>query len=58
MTMANSLAYYNAAIITALKSFIVQAPGFYITNLPEYLLCHSCLLLLDNHFTYFTGMGV
>ncbi len=58
MTMANTLAYYNVATITSLKIFIVQAPGVYITNLPDYLLCHSCLLLLDNHFTYFSGMGI
>ncbi len=25
--MANTLAYYDAATITAVKSFIVQAPG-------------------------------
>ncbi len=25
--MANTLAYYDTAIITAVKSFIVQAPG-------------------------------
>ncbi len=25
--MANTLAYYDTAIITAIKSFIVQAPG-------------------------------
>jgi hypothetical protein len=27
MEVANTLAYYNAATITAVKSFIVQAPG-------------------------------
>ncbi len=26
--MANTLAYYNTAAITAVKSFIVQAPGW------------------------------
>ena len=26
--MANTLAYYDTATITAVKSFIVQAPGF------------------------------
>ena len=28
--MANTLAYYDTATITAVKSFIVQAPGFKI----------------------------
>jgi hypothetical protein len=27
MQVANTLAYYDTAIITAVKSFIVQAPG-------------------------------
>ncbi len=27
MEVANTLAYYNTATITAVKSFIVQAPG-------------------------------
>ncbi len=27
--MANTLAYYNTATITAVKSFIVQAPGHF-----------------------------
>jgi hypothetical protein len=27
MEVANTLAYYNTATLTALKSFIVQAPG-------------------------------
>jgi hypothetical protein len=31
MQVANTLAYYDMAIITAVKSFIVQAPG------PKYL---------------------
>ena len=28
MEVANTLAYYDKATITAVKSFIVQAPGF------------------------------
>jgi hypothetical protein len=28
MAVANTLAYYVSATITAVKSFIVQAPGF------------------------------
>ncbi len=30
--MANTLAYYDMAIITAVKSFIVQAPGPSVLN--------------------------
>ena len=27
MAVANTLAYYNTVIISAIKSFIIQAPG-------------------------------
>jgi hypothetical protein len=30
--VANTLAYYDTAIITAVKSFIVQAPGVNVTK--------------------------
>ncbi len=30
MAVANTLAYYDTATITAVKSFIVQAPGYTI----------------------------
>jgi hypothetical protein len=33
MEVANTLAYYNAATITAVKCFIVQAPGVCIIKL-------------------------
>ena len=33
MGVANTLAYYDTAIITAVKSFIVQAPGACIIKL-------------------------
>jgi hypothetical protein len=31
MEVANTLAYYDKATITAVKSFIVQAPGYYVS---------------------------
>ncbi len=31
MKVANTLAYYDKATITAVKSFIVQAPGYYVS---------------------------
>jgi hypothetical protein len=34
MQVANTLAYYDTAIITAVKSFIVQAPGVFATGKP------------------------
>ncbi len=33
MAVANTLAYYIMATITAVKSFIVQDPGAFTTNL-------------------------
>jgi len=33
MEVANTLAYYNTATITAVKCFIVQAPGYYENSL-------------------------
>jgi hypothetical protein len=35
--VANILAYYNTATITAVKSFIVQAPGLSFTSYPNIL---------------------
>ncbi len=32
LTVANTLAYFNTAIITALKGFIIDAPGGLIRN--------------------------
>jgi len=32
MAVANTLAYYDMATFTALKSFIVQAPGNFVAN--------------------------
>jgi hypothetical protein len=32
MQVANTLAYYDTAIITAVKSFIVRAPGANVTK--------------------------
>jgi hypothetical protein len=38
--MANTLAYYDTATITAVKSFIVQAPGVSFAKiLPNFSLC-------------------
>ncbi len=34
MAVANTLAFYDTATITTLKSFIIQAPGDVITTLP------------------------
>jgi len=34
MEVANTLAYYDTATITALKSYIVQAPGVFISGKP------------------------
>ncbi len=31
MEAANTLAYYDKGTITAVKSFIVQAPGYYVS---------------------------
>jgi hypothetical protein len=47
MEVANTLAYYNMATITAVKIFIVQAPGVnvvtqYCSNLGNY---HSNIVL-------------
>jgi hypothetical protein len=33
MAVANTLAYYDTATITAVKSFIVQAPGVALAQL-------------------------
>ncbi len=33
MTVTNTLAYYNTATFTAVRSFIVQTPGVNLTNL-------------------------
>jgi len=33
MSMANTLAYYDTATITAVKSFIIQPPGVNVINL-------------------------
>ncbi len=30
MAVANAVAYYNLVTITVMKSFAVQAPGFYL----------------------------
>jgi len=38
--VANTLAYYDTATITAVKSFIVQAPGFIF--LPKFVLGLNC----------------
>jgi hypothetical protein len=42
MAVANTLAYYDTATITAVKSFIVQAPGWVKKGLFE----HKCSLAL------------
>jgi hypothetical protein len=34
MQVANTLAYYDMAIITAVNSFIVQAPGVFVPGKP------------------------
>jgi hypothetical protein len=34
MEVANTLAYYDMATITAVKSFIVQAPGVFVLGKP------------------------
>jgi hypothetical protein len=34
MAVANTLAYYVTATITAVKSFIVQAPGVFVAGKP------------------------
>ena len=44
MQVANTLAYYDAAIITAVKSFIVQAPGWHLSGAPGLARKHlTCL---------------
>ncbi len=42
--MANTLAYYNTATITAVKSFIVQAPGFKLVALSAAEQKHASLV--------------
>jgi hypothetical protein len=37
MQVANTLAYYDMPIITAVKSFIVQAPGVGIIKLISFI---------------------
>jgi hypothetical protein len=37
MEVANTLAYYDTATITVVKSFIVQAPGVDLTKTSFYL---------------------
>ncbi len=46
--MANTLAYYDTATITAVRSFIVQAPVVFRTHItsPSYNLSKSELFLL------------
>jgi hypothetical protein len=46
MAIANTLAYYVTATITAVKSFIVQAPGQY----------HIYLVLSDGHKSFMNSM--
>jgi hypothetical protein len=41
--MANTLAYYDTAIITAVKSFIVQAPRPYVIKLFTAVICEFLL---------------
>jgi hypothetical protein len=38
MAVANTLAYYITATITAVKSFIVQAPGLIFAGMAENLI--------------------
>jgi hypothetical protein len=45
MAVANTLAYYDTATITAVKCFIVQAPGWVKKGLFEYK-CALALILL------------
>ena len=45
--MANTLAYYNTATITAIKSFIVQTPGGISRN----SLINSYMLVTEPYIT-------
>ncbi len=67
--MSNTLAYYDTATITALKSFIVQVPGsnaqkYYSGNLVQYLLFQAlkfnCNILSfkSNYCHKFYNIGV
>ncbi len=47
MEVANTLAYFDMATITAVKCFIVQAPGLDPIRLNLILTCSVCKL---NHF--------
>ena len=45
MEVANTLAYYDTATITAVKSFIVQAPGANVIKLFTMVIyCHSMVI--------------
>ena len=45
MEVANTLAYYDTATITAVKSFIVQAPGANVIKLfTAVIYCHSMVI--------------
>ncbi len=41
MEMANTLAYYDTATITAIKCFIVQSPGVYLIKLFSTKFAHT-----------------
>ncbi len=51
MQVTNTLAYYDAAIITAVKSFIVQAPGCGSVQMAVFELktCLSSTMLIWQH---------
>ncbi len=51
--MANTLAYYDTATITAVKSFIVQAPDVKILAvLKTYLDVDENFVLIDNYSVF------
>ncbi len=51
MEVANALAYYDTATITAVKSFIVQAPGVNLLKLFYSKFTHT-FLYLDHFITH------
>ncbi len=62
MAVANTLAYYITATITAVKSFIVQAPGLLRQALPAFLVPLAHKLLYNSaplhlHITIFVAWG-
>ncbi len=61
--VANTLAYYDMAIITVVKSFIVQAPGANVINLFTAVIYHHSFVIpsfcvKDNYLGQYHGIAV